>query len=88
MSKDKTEKREVDGIVECAEELNCQDLTIVTWNEERIIEKRAYKINVLSFAKFAGAQKIVWLSYFLPSFLLSIGLAKISITVDEMAIIP
>lgn len=41
MSKEKTIKREVESIVECAGELSCDNLTIVTWNEQRIIEKKA-----------------------------------------------
>ena len=40
MSKEKTIKREVNSIVECAGELGCDNLTIVTWNEERTIEKK------------------------------------------------
>ena len=34
MSSPKTEKREVDSLIECAEELNCSNLVIVTNNEE------------------------------------------------------
>lgn len=52
MSKEKTEKREVDSIIECAGELNCSNLTIVTWNEERTIEKKGYAIKVVPVSKF------------------------------------
>ena len=46
MSSPKTEKREVDSIVECAEELRCSNLTIVTHEEERTLEKKGYTISV------------------------------------------
>ncbi|MBO4543063.1 MAG: ATP-binding protein [Bacteroidales bacterium] len=48
----KTEKREIDSLVECAGELKCSNLVIVTNNEERIIEKGSYKIRVVPVAKF------------------------------------
>ena len=44
MSSLKTEKREVDAIVECAGELKCDNLTIVTYDDERTIEKDGYKM--------------------------------------------
>jgi uncharacterized protein len=47
-----TLKREVDSIVECAGELNCRDLSIVTMNEERVIEKNGYAIKVVPITKF------------------------------------
>jgi predicted AAA+ superfamily ATPase len=52
MSSPKTEKREVDAIVECAGELKCDNLTIVTYDDERTIEKDGYKINIVPIAKF------------------------------------
>lgn len=52
MSSPKTEKREVDSLVECAEELKCDHLTIVTHNEERTLEKKGYKIDVVPVQKF------------------------------------
>lgn len=52
MSKEKTEKREVASLVECAQELNCDNLTIVTWNEERLIDKKGYTIKVVPVEKF------------------------------------
>lgn len=52
MSKEKTIKREVDSIVECAGELGCDNLTIVTWNEERTIEKKGYTIKVVPVGEF------------------------------------
>lgn len=52
MTNAKTEKREVDSIIECAGELICDNLVIVTNNEKRIIEKDGYKINVLPINEF------------------------------------
>ena len=52
MSSPKTEKREVDAMVECAGELKCNNLTIVTFSDERTIEKDGYKITVVPIAKF------------------------------------
>ena len=52
MSSPKTEKREVDSIIECAGELNCDNLVIVTYNDKRIIEKGGYKINVVPVSEF------------------------------------
>ena len=52
MSSPKTEKREVDSIAECVDELKCSHLTIVTRDEERTIEKDGYTIAVVPISKF------------------------------------
>ena len=52
MSSSKTEKREVDSILECAGELKCSNLVIVTNNDKRIIEKDGYKIDVVPISEF------------------------------------
>ena len=52
MSSPKTEKREVDSLIECAGELKCHHLVIVTNNEERTIEKDGYSISVVPISKF------------------------------------
>ncbi len=52
LRKGATEKREVDSIVECAEELRCSNLTIVTHEEERTLEKNGYTISVVPVSKF------------------------------------
>jgi len=52
MSNAKTEKREVDSLIECAVELNCRNLVIVTNNDERVIEKDGYRINVVPVAQW------------------------------------
>ncbi len=43
----RTVQREVNSLVECAEELKCNNLVIVTFTEKRTIEKDGYKIKVL-----------------------------------------
>lgn len=52
MSNPKTKKRETDSIVECAGELKCNNLVIVTNNEKRTIEKDGYKIDVVPISEF------------------------------------
>lgn len=52
MSSPKTEKREVDSLTECAGELKCGNLVIVTNNDERTIEINGYKIDVIPISKF------------------------------------
>lgn len=52
MSSPKTQKREVESLIECAGELKCNNLVIVTYNDERTIEKDGYKISVVPIAKF------------------------------------
>lgn len=52
MPNEKTEKREVGSLVECAGELKCDNLTIVTWNEEWVIEKNGYVVKVVPVEKF------------------------------------
>lgn len=52
MSNPKTENREVDSIVECAGELKCSNLVIVTNNDKRTIEKDGYKIDVVPITEF------------------------------------
>jgi hypothetical protein len=48
----KTEKREVDALLECAEELSCDNLFIVTNADYRTIEKSNHKINVVPITMF------------------------------------
>lgn len=52
LSSPRTEKREVDSLVECAGELRCDRLVIVTWDEERVIEKDGYRIEVVPVRKW------------------------------------
>jgi len=53
MSSPKTEKREVDSLAECAAELKCNNLVIVTNNEERAIEKDGYRIDIVPISKWS-----------------------------------
>ena len=50
----RTLKREVDSLVECAGELHCADLTIVTMNDSRTIEKDNYTIKVVPIGTFSN----------------------------------
>jgi len=52
MGSPRTEDREIDSLIECAEELNCRNLVFVTYNEERIIEKKGYRISIVPITKF------------------------------------
>lgn len=52
MTSECTLKREVDSLVECAGELKCSQLLIVTMSEERIIEKNGLEIKVVPIHKF------------------------------------
>ena len=51
LSNPKTEKREVDSLVECAGELKCDNLVIVTEQEHRTIERDQYRIEVVPFSE-------------------------------------
>lgn len=52
MSSPKTEKREANSITECAEELGCDNLVIVTRDEEKTIQEKGYTIKVVPIDKF------------------------------------
>ena len=52
LSSPKSEKREVDSIIECAEELKCKNLTIVTNSDNKVIEKNGHIITVVSIDSF------------------------------------
>ena len=52
MRNEKTLRREVDSLVECAGELKCNDLIIVTNEDERTIEKSGYRIKIVPFLEF------------------------------------
>ena len=54
MTSPKTEKREVESLIECAKELKCDNLLIITNNDEREINKNGHNIKVLPFIKFAS----------------------------------
>ncbi len=52
MSSERTLRREVDSLIECAGELKCNNLQIVTMDEERTIEKNGYQIKVVPVWRF------------------------------------
>ena len=52
MSNPKTERREIDGLIECAEELKCNNLVIITNSDHRTIEKDGHKIEVIPASIF------------------------------------
>lgn len=52
LSSPSTRKREVTALVECAKELNCHTLTIVTWDNEETIESDGESISVIPLRKW------------------------------------
>lgn len=48
ISSQKTRKREVDSLIQCAGELKAGKLLIITWEQDEIIEKDGYSIEVIS----------------------------------------
>lgn len=52
MSAVKTRKREVEALVECASELKCRSLSIITWNQEETIQQDEYTIKVVPLRKW------------------------------------
>ena len=52
MSNKKTEKREIDAVMECAEELNCNNLLIITWDQENVVQREDYAIQILPYYKW------------------------------------
>ena len=51
----KTAKREVDAIMECADELKCDNMLIITWEQDTVIEKDGKQITVTSFHRWCKA---------------------------------
>lgn len=54
ISNKKTRRREIDSLIECAEELRCNELIIVTWNNEEVIDERGVSIKVIPLRKWCG----------------------------------
>ena len=52
LSNSRTEKRAVDSLVDCADELGSTELVIVTMADERTLRKGEHTISVVPFAKF------------------------------------
>ncbi|MCH5301192.1 MAG: ATP-binding protein [Prevotella sp.] len=55
MTAPKTAKREVDSIMECAAELKCDNMLIITWEQDTVIEKDDKRITVLPFHRWCKA---------------------------------
>lgn len=51
-SSERTLKREMDCLIECAGELKCSNLMVVTMNEEKVIEKDGFQIRFVPINKF------------------------------------
>ena len=52
----KTEKREVSSIIECAQELKCANLLIISWDQEKVINDNGIEINVIPYYKWCRRQ--------------------------------
>lgn len=52
LSSERTLKREIDSMIECAGELKCDKLLLITMNDNKIIEKNGYRIEVISIDQF------------------------------------
>ena len=48
ISSPKARKREIDSLIECAEELKVNRLLIITWDQDETLEKEGYTIEVIS----------------------------------------
>ena len=51
-------KREIDGLIEAAESLKCEDLTIVTHDEEGVLNERGFVIRVVPAWKWCLGSRI------------------------------
>ena len=56
ISSPKTKKRELDSLIECAEELKVKKLLIITWDQDEILEKNGYTIEVISVKNWTKMQ--------------------------------
>jgi predicted AAA+ superfamily ATPase len=52
ISNPKTIKREVSALLEASAELNCQSLSLLTWDDEKIIKEDDKEINVMPVWKW------------------------------------
>ena len=52
LESERTRKREVDSIAECANELHCENLIIVTKDEEDTLKKNGHSIHIVPIIKF------------------------------------
>lgn len=59
VSNPKTLKREILALTEAAGELRCENLLLITWDEERQIEENSYTINVTPLWKWFLEETVV-----------------------------
>ena len=52
ISKTKTRERELDALVKASEELKCEDLTLITWDEDASVEYKGNSIQIVSISKW------------------------------------
>ena len=58
LSNTKTLKREVDSLLECAQELHCENLLIVTDHESRTLEQGGHVIRIVTFSEFSHPNQL------------------------------
>ena len=58
ISSPKTRKRELDSLIECAEELKVKKLLIITWDKDEILEKNGYTIEVIPVKNWTKMQAV------------------------------
>ena len=51
----RTLKRELDALIEAADELNCENLLLITWDKEEVIKKNELEIKLLPASKWLCA---------------------------------
>ena len=56
MQSEKTRQREINSIVECADELRCGNLVIVTKDEDAIVEKDGRVVKIVPIVQFSAPQ--------------------------------
>ncbi len=52
ISKTKTRERELDALVKASEELKCDNLTLITWNQKDSVEYKGKSIKIISMDKW------------------------------------
>ncbi len=55
LSSPKTRKREIASLIECAQELNCNNLTIVTKDQKETVQEAEYTINIVPLIDYITA---------------------------------
>ena len=58
ISSPKTRKRELDSLIKCAEELKVKKLLIITWEQDEILEKNGYTIELIPVKNWTKMQAV------------------------------